>query len=271
MVAQKEVIVTFDGSFDGFLCVVFAHYYDKVSPMQIQRHDQVQLTLDGEFLHVETDMKKAARVLKGLRNNVSEDAANHVYNAILSGKDDKYMAIFRYIQMGFKLGHMVDSYLQTDCVRRVHKLSRHVGREAHLLFGFCRFAEITAGGSTAEADILARPTNILYATISPKNDVLHMVADHFTQRLMNHVWVIHDTARHQAAIYDGKKYMITPVPQGTKVTYAAGEENIQDLWLAFFNALTIEARINPKLQRQLLPLYFRKNMTEFKVPGFEKF
>jgi len=268
MVARKqtetEAIVTFDGSFDGFLCVVFSFYHDKIKPIQIQQQDQVQLTLDGEFHHIETDRDKAARVIKGFRNKVSEEAAHRLYYALMSCENDKYMAIFQYVIMGFKLGHMVDSHLQTDCVRRIHKMSRHVGREAHLLLGFCRFAEINAGGSQAEADVLAQQSNILYATITPKNDVLALVAEHFTQRLMNHVWVIHDKARNQAAIYDGKKFIITHVPQGTQITYAAGEEDIQELWVAFFKALTIEARLNPKLQRQLLPLYFRKNMTEFK-------
>ena len=243
------MVVVFDGTFDGFLCVVYAYYYCKVKPIVIQRADQVQLTLDSELYMVDTDPDHAARVLKGLREKVSEEAAHYVYYAFLSGEEDKYMTIFSYILRGFTLGHMVDSHLQEDCVRGVHKLAKHVGREAHLLTGFCRFAETDSG--------------VFYCHITPKNDVLALLADHFCQRFMNQAWVIHDKSRNQAAIYDGDAFVITAVPREVNVTYAEGEKETQALWTMFFKTLAIEARKNPKLQRQLLPLYFRRNMTEF--------
>ncbi|MCL2286493.1 MAG: TIGR03915 family putative DNA repair protein [Firmicutes bacterium] len=246
---RREVVVTFDGSFDGYLCIIYAYYYEKILPLVIQDEYQSQLTLDSEIYFVDTDSDKAARVLKGIREKVSDDAARYVYNAFLSGEDDKYMPIFHYILLGFSVGHMVNSHLKEDCVRRVHKLARHVGRETHLLLGFCRFAEADNG--------------VYYCVITPKNDVLAMVAEHFTQRFMNQAWVIHDKSRNQAAIYDGNTLVITAVPKNATVNYAEGERETQKLWSTFFNVLAIEARKNPKLQRQLLPLYFRKNMTEF--------
>ncbi|MCL1787687.1 MAG: TIGR03915 family putative DNA repair protein [Defluviitaleaceae bacterium] len=252
---RREVVAVFDGTFDGFLCVVYAYYYCKITPIVIQRQDQVQLTLDSELYQVDTDQDQAGQVLKGLHQKVSEEAAHYVYHAFLSGEEDKYMTIFSYILRGFTLGHMVDSHLQEDCVRGVHKLAKHVGREAHLLTGFCRFAETDNG--------------VYYCAITPKNDVLAILANHFSQRFMNQAWVIHDKSRNQAAIYDGDAFVITKVPRNATVTYAEGEKETQELWTAFFKALAIEARKNSKLQRQLLPLYFRKNMTEFNQLGPE--
>jgi len=246
---SREVAVVFDGSFDGFLCVIYAVYYCKIIPLSIQSQDKVQLTLDNEMYHVDTDSSQATRVMNGLREKISQDATSCIYHAFLSGEDDKYMAMLQYIQLGFKVGHMVDSHLKEDCVRRVHKLSGHVGREAHLLLGFCRFAETVSG--------------VFYCPITPKNDVLDIVASHFKERLMGQPWVIHDKSRNKAAVYDGKSYVIADVPKEANVVYADGEKETQELWVAFFNALAIEARKNPKLQRQLLPLYFRKHMTEF--------
>jgi len=246
---RHEAVVAFDGSFDGFLCVVYAYFYEKIFPLVIQSEDQVQLTLDSDIYEVITDTDKAARVLKGIKNKISEDATFKVYYAFLSGAENKYMPIFNYILRGFTVGHMIDSHLQEDCVRAVHDLARHVGREAHLLTGFSRFAEADNG--------------VYYCVITPKNDVLALVAEHFTQRFMNQAWVIHDKSRNQAAIYDGNSFVITDVPKNATVTYAEGEKETQELWTAFFKALAIEARKNPRLQRQLVPLYFRKNMTEF--------
>jgi len=80
---------------------------------------------------------------------------------------------------------------------------------------------------------------------------------------MNQQWIIHDKHRNMAAVYDGREYIITGVPHNTAVEYEEGEDEIQELWVTFFNTLAIEARKNKKLQRQLLPLYFRGNMTEF--------
>jgi len=248
---RREVVVVFDGSFDGFLCVVYAYYYNKITPLVIQNEAQVQvqLTLDSEMYEVFTDADQAARVMKGMRNKISEDAAFRVYYAFLNGSENKYMPIFNYILRGFKVGHMVDSHLKEDCVRTVHDLARRVGGEAHLLTGFCRFAEADNG--------------VYYCEITPKNDVLALLAEHFTQRFMNQAWVIHDKSRNQAAIYDGKSFVITEVPKNATVNYVEDEKETQDLWRAFFKALAIEARKNPRLQRQMVPLYFRKNMTEF--------
>jgi len=252
--AERRVISLFDGSFEGFLCIVYQFYYNKITPILIQREDRAQLTLNDEIYRVDTDSTHATRVFKGIKNKISEEAANRVYYAFLSGEADKYMTIFRYILLGFTVGHMVDSHLKEDCVRAVHKLAGHVGREAHLLNGFCRFAETGNG--------------IMYCEITPKNDVLPMVADHFSQRLMNLKWVIHDKSRNQAAIYDGDSYVIADVPSNIAINYAEGEDEIQELWVTFFKSLSIKARENPKLQRQLLPLYFRKNMTEFnRIPS----
>jgi len=247
---DRPVIVTFDGSFDGFLCVVYAHYYHKVQPLIIQPADHAQLTLNEEVRHISTEPGQAARVLDGIRKKISDEAASHVYYAFLSYDDDKYMALFWYIKRGFAIGHMIDSHLTEDCVRKIHKMAQHAGREAHLLFGFCRFAETTSG--------------VYYCEITPKNDVIAVVANHFSQRLMNQAWIIHDKKRGQAAVYNCESYVIATVPHDATFEYAPSEKETQDLWAAFFTTLAIESRKNPKLQRQLLPLYFRKNMTEFK-------
>ena len=240
----------FDGSFDGFLSVVYACYYEKLCPVNIQEASQAQLTLGAPARHIETSHNHAARVYSAIREKISQDAAQRVYYAFLSAEDDRFMTIFEYIRLGFVTGHMVDGHLQRDCVRRVHKLAGHVGKESHLLFGFCRFAETKQG--------------VFYCKITPKNNVLSLLVEYFTQRFINQQWIIHDKRRGLAAIYDGRSCAITNVPPNAAIDCADDEEETQELWVTFFNSLTIKQRLNPKLQRQLLPLYFRKNMTEFK-------
>jgi len=244
-----NVIALFDGTFDGFLCIVYEHFYNKITPILIQEIGREQPSLTDEFYRIETDSSHAARVFKGIGDKISNEAADRIYRAFLSGEDDKNMTIFRYILLGFKVGKLLDNHLKEDCVRGVHQLAKRVGGEAHLLKGFSRFVETDSG--------------VMYCEITPKNDVLEMVASHFTRRLMNLKWVIHDKRRGKAAIYDTESVIVADVPNDISINYAEGEAEIQELWVAFFHSLSIKARENPKLQRQMLPLYFRKNMTEF--------
>ena len=243
--------LTFDGSYEGFLCVVYAYYYEKISPLNIQTEGEFQQLLDTEEYYIATDYKKAARVQAGIRKKISAKAGEYLACAFLAADEERYMHMFRYIVLGFKVGAMVDNHLQQDYVTGVHKRARYVSREAHLLCGFCRFAETKAG--------------VFYCEISPVNNVLPILAEHFKDRMMNQAWLIHDKKRNQAAAYDGNRYVISNVPKhvGKEVEYAEKEAQIQDLWRCFFNVLAIEERKNKKLQRNMLPLHFRKWMTEF--------
>ena len=47
------------------------------------------------------------------------------------------------------------------------------------------------------------------------------------------------------------------------LTYSEDEKQLQKLWKLFVNTIAIKERVNPKLQRQMLPLRFRKYMKEF--------
>ena len=252
MAAKREAVVLFDGSLEGFLCILHAYYYEGVTPIIIHEEDHHQPTLDAEEYYVVTDYDQAVRVQQGIRKKISSLAEHHIANAFLADGDDRYMAMFRYLVLGFKVGAIVDNHLQQDCVLRVHKLSRYVGREAHLLTGFCRFAE-TQG-------------QIYYCSVEPKNYVLPILAQHFSDRMMNQAWIIHDKRRGKAAVYNGETYVIADVPRSAQVMYSENEAQIQDLWRTFFNSVNIKERKNPKVQRNLLPLYFRKSMTEFQLP-----
>ena len=249
---DRELAVVFDGSLEGFLCVVFAHYYDRINPVDIQKEGDYQKTLNNEEFYISTDFDKAARVQKGIRKKISLQAEDYISYAFLSEDENRFMNMFRYLQLGFKLGRSVDCYLQEDCVLAVHKLARYVGREVHLLSGFSRFAETKQG--------------IFYCSIQPKNNVLPVLAEHFSDRMMNQAWVIHDKVRKQAAVYNGEYFTIGSVPDGANFEYKDKEMQVQELWRTFFNSVSIKERENKNLQRNLLPLYFRKSMLEFIPP-----
>ena len=251
MADRKQLAVTFDGSYEGFLCIVHAYYYDAIMPINIQTDDDYQQALDTEEYYVSTDLNKAMQVQLGIRSKISTEAEGYLTYNFLAEGNERFMDMFRYILLGFKVGREVDRHMQQDYVLGVQKRARYVGREAHLLLGFTRFAETKQG--------------IFYSSISPINDVLALVAEHFRDRMMNQAWVIHDKKRHKAAMYDGNEYVIGRVPKSVTVDFCDKEDFVQDLWVAFFNSVTIQERINKSLQRNLLPLHFRKHMLEFQA------
>ena len=249
--SRRDVSILFDGTLEGFYCVLHAYYYDGVSPLIIQEEDSHQPTLDTEEYFCITDYEKAEKVHRAVNNKISSLAARHIASAFLADREDRYMTMFKYLLLGFKVGWKVDDHLQEDCVLRIHKLSKQVGREGHLLTGFCRFEE-TQGG-------------IYYCPVEPNNYVLPILAEHFSDRMMNQSWIIHDKSRGKAAVYNGMEYVIADVPKTAQVQHTENEAHIQDLWVTFYDAINIKERVNPKVQKRLLPLYFRKLMTEFKL------
>ena len=256
---RRDLNITFDGSLEGFLCIVHAYYYDKILPIRIQSDTQPeQQALDAETFYVGTDFQLASKVQKAIGKKISRQAQSNIALAFMASDEERYQDLFRYILLGFKLGEIVDNHLQEDCVLNVQKRASRVGKEAHLLYGFCRFAEIKNG--------------LFYSTVTPENDVLPLLAEYFSDRMMYQAWIIHDKKRNLAAIYNGNHYTIEQVPNNIQLQYSFGaieeskemyEKHVQDLWTTFFNAIAIPERTNPKLQRNLLPLHFRKNMLEF--------
>ena len=253
--------VLFDGSFDGLLCVIYAYYYEKLMPSRIEFERVFQSAIGEDAVVVTTEPNKARQVLEAVRQKISEEALEAAYGAYLCEDNNtlqgKWVSIFRYIILGFKVGNAVYRYENEDCVRHVRSMASKTFRESHLLKGFVRFKETKNG--------------FLFSEISPTNNVLTLLAEHFSDRLKLEHWVIFDKSRHIAAVYNADTFEIREVGEVLPVEMTELEAYYEKLFVTFFNTITIENRVNPKLQTQLLPKKFRKNMPEFTLPdSFEK-
>ena len=145
-------------------------------------------------------------------------------------------------------------HLGNPYVRRVFELARAVGNETHHLFGFTRFEETENG--------------ILFAQIHPKNQVLPMLMPHFADRFPCENFVIRDRGRNLYGIHPaGKDWFLASIENGpdrSQLKLSEEELQMQELFRYFTDKIMIEERENRKLQRQLLPLRFRTDMTEFR-------
>ena len=239
----------FDGSVDGFLSVVYSNYYDKRGYDSVFEDTVYQQQLDADYFYVPTDTAHSIKVMDAIGRQISQEAQSNMCTCCLANDENRFTALLHYIRLGFKVGASVDNHLQDQYVLKVHKLVQYVLHEAHLLTGFCRFKETKNG--------------VYYASISPVNNALPILAEHFRDRLMNQPWIIHDMARGLAAVYDCNDYIIEPVPTSANVDCSKDEALFQELWKAFFDTIAIKERTNKKLQRNLIPLRFRKHVTEF--------
>lgn len=127
-------------------------------------------------------------------------------------------------------------------------MSRNVGREAHYWEEFLRFREM-------------KP-KILYAEITPQNQVLPAIADHFADRFPLEDFVIYDKNHASYMIHPRqKKWMfMTDHEQKWEAAKELSEEEEAwcTLWKGFRKSISIKDRENKKLQTQNMPLRYRE-------------
>ncbi|MBQ9765155.1 MAG: TIGR03915 family putative DNA repair protein [Lachnospiraceae bacterium] len=223
-------------------------------------HDKVHIELEGErnyqlfteYIEVKPNEEKCRKVVRSIRNKISEEVFGEVFLASLSEKKDKADAIYHFLVVAFKIGSRVLDSLGNPCVMRVFELVRYVKHEAGYSREFLRFSKLSAGG--------------LFAKIKPKNDIITLIAPHFADRLPEENWIIYDEGRKIAVVHPrGSEWFITNDKVFLdNIVFAEDELEYQELWKVFFKTIAIKERINYKLQRQVMPLRYRENVVEFK-------
>jgi len=158
--------------------------------------------------------------------------------------------IFRYLFTGFKVGKSVDELLTKDFIRQVHDLAHRVRHESHRLKGLIRLKEAVGGK--------------YYAAVEPDYKTLILLAPHFKSRFSTMDWIIHDLKREEAVIYsaEDKEWLLIDLEKGFEPKLSSREAEVQDLWRAFFSAVSIQNRKNRKVQQQFMPKKYWKHLIE---------
>lgn len=246
---DQNLVAIFDGTIDGFLNIVHAHYYRKLNFTDIVVENNYQVSL-FEYVKIPTDLDKSVQVMNGIRKKLSNISYEYFYKAFHHHSPNRYIAIYNYLILSFKYGSKINRDLTNPYIYEVICLCKNVNTEVENFLGFTRFKKTK--------------DNIYYGKIEPKNNIIEFLAHHFADRLNTEMWLIHDTIYKQIALYDRNDYKIIMVDKNPVFELAQEEELYQSLWKSFFNTIAIEDRVDYKLQRNNLPLWYRKNMTEFK-------
>jgi len=238
----------YDGSFDGFLSVIYTCYYHKV-PESIERECCYNFNLLYEDKVIETDIVKSNKVYRAILEKISEDTLIYVYQAFLSEASGIELKLLKYIQVGFKLGSKVNDLLSDENVNEIQKYSKRVGYEAHRFLGLVRFQEFKG---------------ILYAAIEPDFNILELIGNHFKARLSNEKWVIHDLKRHIGIFYEDNEWILRDLKIEKLESQETEELFYQNLWKVFHKSIAIKERINERLQMQHMPKKYWNNLIEMK-------
>ena len=215
------------------------------------------------YRDVTPDLQKSEKVSRTLKQRLGEEVYSILYQAVISDEKcvskrhpmDKADAVYKSIVLGLAIpdGSRLPDYLAEPYVHEVFSLARAAGNEAHHLLGFLRFEELKNG--------------VLIATVHPKHNILLLLADHFSDRLPQENFMIHDEGRQLAVLHKkGSPCVLTDASDlnADMITdYSSMELEYQKLWKGFFESIAIDARKNPALQNQNLPKRFRKDIVEF--------
>lgn len=255
---MNQTILLCDSTPEGIFTGIYEAYERKCNPeyTHIQLGEAYEYQLFSEYIPVKTSTQKAEKVERTIRKKCSELTTQHIWYTLYSYEMDRGDAIYHTLVRGLSgafQGELVD-YLQDPYISRVSKLQLNVWHEAHHFMGFVRFRELKSG--------------ILYSEIAPRNHVLPLLGEHFTDRFPKERFIIKDKVRFCYLLHDaGKNYFLY---QGNRDeekmledTDSIEEMQIQNLFKTFCGSIAIKARENKSLQQQMLPLRFQRDMIEF--------
>lgn len=218
-----------------------------------EKNNYTNIELFSEYICVHTDYDKAIKVSKSIKKKISEEAYEIICRVALSNYQGKGDLIYRFLILGFHVGASIVDHLSNDVVNKIFKINRFVSNEVHHFLGFVRFS--------------LQENNILTSVIHPKNNILSLIVPHFVDRLPLEKFAIIDKNRNTCALHIPQKpwALVDAFELDSINEYHNTDryDEYKDLWKIFFDNIAIKERINPKLQRNNIPLHFRDDMAEF--------
>ncbi|MDR2042134.1 MAG: TIGR03915 family putative DNA repair protein [Tannerella sp.] len=247
----------YDRTFEGLLTVVFDAYSRRTFPDRLLKTGATAPLFTDETHEVVTREDCAGRVQTALQQKLPREAYNMLMHVWLSEQEGSDELLFRYIRKAFDQGPSVFLNFGDADVLEVKQIARKVSHEAHYLEQFLRFQKAADG--------------IFFAPARPQYNVLPLTVAHFADRFADRQWVIYDLRRKYGYYYD--LHLPREIALTGEVDHlisgkldeslmAADEKLFQELWKGYFKALTIKERLNPRLQRQHMPVRFWQYLTE---------
>ncbi len=265
-----DVAYIFDGTLEGLMSAVFCAYTHRCVPHDILRSGNVQIRLEQDVVHVETNMDAALRVRNGICRQLGAGVWRAIVQAAASDDPDMGTKVFRFIHFALDSpyacrckgcprkrscntpcsthrGNVLDEWSNPEVVPLL-ELQRQVIGESERMRQFIRFEHTTDG--------------FWFARCNPNASVIPLIMGHFAARFNSHRFVIYDEVHHLAGICANGSWQLVSTDRITPPPQAADEAEMQDAWKRFYHVLSVECRYNPELRRHFMPKRLWGNITE---------
>ncbi|MFQ3573927.1 MAG: TIGR03915 family putative DNA repair protein [Thermodesulfovibrionales bacterium] len=246
---SKDPTVIYDGSIEGFLSALRFLTLKRFSPHKIvasHRHipeifeQTIEITNDNE--------KDIISFLLYLKDRISPDIIKKILYAYLSEIEDFETTTINYILRALKLGNRYIYNIADEYVATLNEICRKVNRECHRFYGLMRFTKTSEG--------------FYYAPFEPDHNIISLIVPHFVDRLKDQTWIIHDTKRDIAVLYQHISREVSQVTISDDIKIENDEQALSELWQCYFRSLSIENRTNSRLQTRCMPKRYWKYLTE---------
>lgn len=240
------MIYLYDGSFDGYLTVIFDSYKIIEELLGIEKTtDQLLAFVDS--IEVKTEEEKARRVESSLKKHFGQNFFDDLRCLFLSAASKKEIIGARVIKALYRKG---PSYLDSTDYFAINfrNIVKNVKKEVHTYKGLIRF------------DLIDE--DLLFSQFHPKNDILTLVYPHFAKRMPLENFMIADVGRKTAMVYangEGRFFEYTK----NIVTNPKIDEKYRTIWKVFYDHIAIEERYNPSLRQNNMPKKYWNHLTEF--------
>lgn len=248
---MNEMIYTYDGSFEGFLCCIFDSYANKEVLTAIT-DDEDSAPILFPVRAIQTDSGHAGRVLRKL-HKLSPYGEELVRRGFLTCMEDREIRLYRLVVKLLREGPGFLQNFSDETLHPVAKAVQHLNSEAHLLKGFVRFSEL--GG-------------VLGGEIAPQNRVLPLLRSHFCARYLNESFFLYDRTHKEALFYTGGRAVIRPLEEFQMAPPDETEAKYRLLWKRFYDTIAIRERENPRCRMTNMPKRYWGTMTEFQDASY---
>ncbi|MDR2969658.1 MAG: TIGR03915 family putative DNA repair protein [Tannerellaceae bacterium] len=250
-------IFIYDKTPEGLLTVVFDAYSRKIFPDLLLGEGEPLPLFHDEIYTVVTDEDKANRVWNALEKKLSKVALSMITVSWLSELPEIGLLLFRYIRKNIDAPCAVEMNFGDPDVLELSKIWKKVGQEKHRVQQFLRFQKAADG--------------TYFAAMEPLYNVLPLNIAFLKDRFADQQWLVYDLKREYGYYYDLHEVIEVRFPEkephllsGLLSEDIMDKDEIlfQQLWKQYFKSIAVKERINPKLQRQFMPVRFWKYLTE---------
>jgi probable DNA metabolism protein len=241
----------YDGSFDGFLCAA-RHCLSLLGPVRMTELRDQASELFRPGLEIAT-IPETARRMRGEFLAVAGAEELETLLLVHAAADPRRLTLLmEYVRETLSAGTGIGCRMGSPLVVAVQKMRAHVLWEIGKLLGFVRLRRSAAG--------------VWYAPISPEANVVGFLGPHFAERFPDQDLLLHDVPRGIAFwCTHGARGIVDlkGVPARLHSLLATDSEPlVESSWRVYFDAIALPERRNPRLQEQLMPRRYWKDLIE---------